>query len=102
MGGSVAHDLSLYTAAVLRWLLVGRRESAVPRCDFWLERGREGTKDAVVCGRENQIMDINKIVPVRLRQQRNGGRERLSYCSKISDFFSLHLWTAPQKLGTAS
>ena len=25
-------------------------ESAVLRCDFWLERGRE---DAVVCGREN-------------------------------------------------
>ena len=68
MGGSVAHDLSLYTAAVLRWLWL-EGESAVLRRDFWswLERGREGTKDAAVCGRENQIMDIKQMVLVRLR-----------------------------------
>ena len=44
-------------------------ESAVLRRDFWswLERGREGTKDAAVCGRENQIMDIKQMVLVRLR-----------------------------------
>ena len=41
---------------MLKWLFVGRGESAVLRCDVSLER-REGTKGAVVCGRENQIMD---------------------------------------------
>ena len=69
-GGSVAHDLSLYivllyTAAVLKWLLVARRESGVLRCGFWLERGRE---DALVCSRENQIMGIKQAVLVRLRR----------------------------------
>ena len=35
------------------------------RCDFWLERGRE---DALVGGRENQIMDIKQTVLLRLRR----------------------------------
>ena len=50
---------------MLRWLLVGRRESAVLRCDFWLERVRE---DAVVCGRENQIVDIKQMILVLFRR----------------------------------
>ena len=51
---------------MLRWLLVGRRESAVLRFVFWSERGRE---DAVVCDRENQIMDIKQMVLYLCRRE---------------------------------
>ena len=44
-------------------------ESAVLGFDFWSERGREG---AVVCDRENQIMDIKQMaLYICRREQRD-------------------------------
>ena len=76
--GSVAHDVFLnnVAASVLRWLLVGKREHAV--CLGVPFGWREGEKDAVIFGRENQIMDIKQLflcVFVGNRGMNSGGTQ---------------------------
>ena len=80
-------SLSIYTAAVVRWLLVGRRESAVLRFDFWFERGRE---DAVVCDQENQTMDIKQMV---LSLGRREQRDELRWNSDGACWAVVPMWS---------